>query len=228
MLILGAGSGKSRAGRETKNILINAINNNKLHVNYKNSIFIGIDYSNGDRIVENELNSSTSLALRIFLKVFRLECAYEFVGSDEYKYLIHYKLITIKNVMRLLSIKLHEFLQLNLDEDIPIILILDEIQKTKEFFSGKTLDSDKKEIKNWKLALYSIGDYSVNLNGKNINYEKDRLLVSTIVSGTLDDKDIPFIHPTEYGQAKYPLPVFTFEEIMNVLKILAKDEIIPN
>jgi hypothetical protein len=233
LLILGAGSGKSRAGRETKNMLMNAINNKELHntnVNYKNSIFIGIDYSNGDRIVENETDSSTSLALRIFLKVFRLESVSEFVSSsDEYKYLINYKLLTIKNVMRLLSIKLHEFFQLQLDEDIPIILILDEIQKTKEFFSRKTLNSDnQKEIKNWKLALNSIGDYSVNINGMNINYENDRLLVSTIISGTLDDKDLPFIHPTEYGLAKYPLPVFTFEEIMNTLKILAKDEIIPN
>jgi hypothetical protein len=86
----GAGTGKSRACRETKRIVRDAVNQGVLPKHYQYSIFLLVDYSNGDQISMEEVRYGPEMALglRIFLKLFGAMKPSKYAETKEYRFLL--------------------------------------------------------------------------------------------------------------------------------------------
>ena len=224
----GAGTGKSRACRETKRIVSNALEKKTLPTHYRNSIFLLMDYSNGDQLSKEEVEygPEVALGLRIFLKLFHEVNPSEYVLTKEYQFLCENHLLNLKVVFKVASRHLHSYFHLKQEEDIPIVLLLDEFQKNKTFFPGNVEREKEIESPYWRIPLHRIGQYCVDTSQTNENYNRDHLLVTTMIAGTLNEDDLQF-HPTDYGHDYFPLPLFKFEMILEILQYSVEHERIP-
>lgn len=230
----GAGTGKSRALRETKNTVIKAIQDGTLSPKYKRSIFIFVDYGNGFYLSnEEEKNGpSVALALRIFLTLFYDKAQpSSFIKEPEYMFLCKNNLLELNILFELMGRRIHQYFALNdknfkLDDEIPIILLLDEFQKNREIFHGDYKRTDEDTTPIWRKPLHDIGSYSCSTLERNKNCERDHLIITTLIAGTLSQNEIYF-PPTDYSNFYYPLPLFEFQTILKILEHCVEKKMIP-
>ena len=76
------------------------------------------------------------------------------------------------------------------------------------------------------MPLHAIGQYCCNTAGINANYNRDHLLVTPVIAGTLGGTDLQFF-PTDYGNMYYPLPLFNFKDISDILEDCVSRNVIP-
>ena len=224
----GAGTGKSRACRETKRMVADAVQTKQLPSHYQYSIFLLMDYSNGDQLSFEEVQygPEVALGLRIFLKLFHNEKPSKFVQTLEYQFLCENHLLDLDIAFQAASRRLHTYFELKSEVDIPILLLLDEFQKNKAFFPGKMEREKEIETPFWRIPLHRIGQYCVDTAKANENYNRDHLMVTTMIAGTLNEDDLQF-HPTDYGHRNFPLPLFKFEMILEILEYCVENKRIP-
>jgi hypothetical protein len=211
----GAGTGKSRACHETKNIVRRSIQNGNLPSRYNYSIHLLLDYSNVHSLCqeEYEYGPEISLGLRIFLTLCSNIDVEDFVGTDMWLFLCEYKLLSLNVVFEVVGRRLHSYF--NTKEDVPIFLLLDEFQMHRTVF-GDGLNENLSRP-SWRNGLHLIGRYCVNTAEKNKNYNRDHLLIHTMISGTLSDSDMRF-DLDYFGNLYFPLPYFSYPTIRNVLQ----------
>jgi hypothetical protein len=231
----GAGTGKSRACRETKRMVGDFIKTKTLPTYYQYSIFLLMDYSNGDRILSEEKSNGAdvALALRIFLKLFGIMTPSDYVKTQEYQFLCQKNILTLNAIFQVASERFHHYFNLKSDVEIPMILLLDEFQKTISDFSGngqrEKVENDVITVVNtpfWRNPLHRIGEYCVNTAKVNENYNRDHLMVTAMIAGTLNRHDLQF-HPTDYGKEYIPLPLFKFDMVLNILQYATQAHFIP-
>jgi hypothetical protein len=217
----GAGTGKSRACRETVRIVNDTLKVGQLPPHYQYSIFLWMHYSNGDVLETEEAQhgSEMALGLRIFLKLFHDLTPSTFVKTSEYQFLCENHLLDLDVVFQVTGRRLHSFFALESGMDIPLVLLLDEFQRNKLFFE-KELTAD------WRIPLHRIGQYCVNTTAPNKNYNRDHLMVTTMIAGTLIEDDLQF-HPSDYGHRHFQLPLFQFEMILGILDYSVRVKRIP-
>jgi hypothetical protein len=206
----GSGAGKTRASNEIKNILKE---NGKDEI-FQNTQQIYIDFSNGDKILDFEDDTLQILGLRIFIKAATNGSLDDFVGKykSKIKYYIEEGVFMPSLVFEVIGKLYHNILKL--DSIIPIVIILDNYQFTIDKFP---------ENKKWKDIASSIGKYMCNSTDKNINTAADKLLIIPVIAGTIPNETIYF-DLTLYGNISFPLPPFTFENIMTIIKEEFKNE----
>jgi hypothetical protein len=213
----GAGTGKSRACRETKRMVSDALQTKTLPSHYQYSIFLMMDYSNVDSLSDEEVGNGAdvALALRIFLKLFHDMRASKFVQTKVYRFLCKHRLLVLDIVFQAASERLHEYFGLKSEVDIPVILLLDEFQKNKSFFHPLF----------WRYSIDRIGSYCVDTAGVNEKYNRDHLIVTAMIAGTLSD-DLEF-DTTDYGKIYFKLPLFKFHSILVILQHCVENNMIP-
>lgn len=202
----GSGAGKTRAASEVINILRK----------HNSDIFgkmqeIYVDFSNGNGHYTGEsLIPSNYLGVRIFAAVLRqgagkVERMVKQIGSEIFCHYSNKGVFDTEIVLQVVSTKFRELLNIDKAIPLPIVIILDEFQKTIG------------EVPEWKKLYYTIGDYMCSTQSKNECSLRDKLVIVPVIAGTLLYKDVTF-EPTDYTNKKIPLPSFSPKIVMKILK----------
>jgi hypothetical protein len=189
---------------------------------YNNSIHLLIDYSNGNSLFEEECEygPEISLGLRIFLTLFSKIDVGDFVGTEEWLFLCEYKLLNLNVVFEVAGRRLHSYFQTK--EDVPLFLLLDEFQVHLSVFGNTLVEThENHSAPYWRVGLHQIGRYCVNTTEMNNNYNRDHLLINTMISGTLSDGDMRF-DPTYYGVLNITCRNKTADIVVNKIIYLLK------
>ncbi|KAG2373074.1 hypothetical protein C9374_012920 [Naegleria lovaniensis] len=188
----GSGSGKTRIVSEAVKILSKA----EPQYIFKNSAVIYFNFTNGF-ILQHDFERDTAIISLISARI--IFSAFEDQGISR-------RLPKITNdyflyeLLRIISLKLHEQLKVEQSIPIPLILAFDEYQRVNRF--NKDLNTQLK---------HKIGWYMRNFQ------KRQGLILFPTFSGTLLDSDAKF-EPTDYKITTLPLPTLRQEDIEKILK----------
>jgi hypothetical protein len=203
----GSGAGKTRAATETTRIL------SKVE-GFQNIQEIYVDFSNGNEVNPFEKEDPDNiLGSRIFVAALRNGTKISKLDSEEklYRYYFDQRVFKTSLVLKVVSVKFREWLNLDKDTPLPVTLILDELQQTIP------------SVPAWKRIIYTVADYMCDTSSFNRNTIDSKLIVVPVLAGTLLDRDIRFA-PTSYHTEPLPLPSFEPESVKLILNNMGIDK----
>jgi hypothetical protein len=181
-----------------------------LHPIFRDTCEIYIDFYNGDAILPYETDKSQILGLRLFVHgatTLSLSKFLEQLGNEIRGNLLKQEVFSVENVLSVLGEHYHSLL--GKSNPIPLVLILDNYQYTMKQFS--------KIEGEWKDIAKNLGGYMCTSTGINENLSRDQLVLIPVIAGTVPKEDVKF-ELTGYSNTIFPLPPFTFENIIELLK----------
>ncbi|KAL9653108.1 hypothetical protein ABK040_006326 [Willaertia magna] len=190
----GSGCGKSRIMTEVANILRNS---EKVDEVFKRTSIIYYNFKNGfplDPTKERDRVPVSMYASRLIFSAFENALSFAESIPPDISDAFLYELFGI------ISRKLHEQKNLDINIPIPIVLVLDEYQTVTRTFMGFHTS-----------VQHKIGHYIMHFQ------RAHGLVILPAFAGTLISSDTPFV-PTDYYPITLDLPVLTKDNIIEILE----------